>query len=340
MYLSSEKMKELFRKVSDGSATEKEKEELAILMQENISPADLDTLFPYGEWDVLTEAEMPANIEKRVLDRILMKDRMPQSGVPKGNTKPLFYRSLPAAAAVLLILLSTVLFFITNKNVEEVWITAVATNGEHKVVKLPDSSCVLLNAGSELRYSGSFNNDQRVVELRGEAYFDITPDKDLPFIVNAGKLQTTVLGTSFNVQAYDTDNEVAVTVLTGKVKIETVDDLNGGKQGAVLTAGKQVRYRSGSGEFAIQEADTLAAAGWKDHFLVFNEVNLSDILTVLGREYDVHFEVDNPKILLCKYAVTFDHISLNEVLAKLELLGELEFSVKGKNIMVTGNPCK
>lgn len=98
-------------------------------------------------------------------------------------------------------------------------VTVHTLTGESKLVQLPDGTKIWLNPSSSLEYPLVFSNEKREVRLSGEAFFEVARNPDLPFIIHSGMLQTKVLGTSFNIQAYDNQENIAITVVTGKVKV-------------------------------------------------------------------------------------------------------------------------
>lgn len=332
MHMYSEEMKELFDKLLSGTASEEEKERFNALMNQSGENTDLSQLLPFNEWESTNNNDLPDNIRDRVLNRILIQKKHRTVYVSKW-----WYAG--AAAAALLVLLSGSWFFKTERKADVVWISISTANGEQKTILLPDSSQVHLNAGSELSYPSVFPDAERKVELKGEAFFEVTRNTSKPFIVKANTVRTTVLGTSFNVKAYQPDSTVSVTVATGKVKVEAGHSPDFFEKEAVLTPGLGARYSLKSRAFDIGEADTTAARGWKEGLFVFNNESLAAIFTVLERVYNVRFKTNDPALLSCKYAITLDKLNVDEAIAKLNLFGEIVFTRKGDLILVSGKPC-
>ena len=100
----------------------------------------------------------------------------------------------------------------------------IAKNGRKIQQVLPDGSSIWLNAGSSLTYAAGYGKSNREVFLQGEAYFDVAPDKDLPFLVHAGRLTVKVLGTSFNVRAYKEEANIETALIKGKVEVQVDDE--------------------------------------------------------------------------------------------------------------------
>lgn len=170
--------------------------------------------------------------------------------------------------------------------------TAIANNtlqtpkGRQFQVTLPDGSKVWLNAASSLTYPAAFTGNERVVSLTGEAYFEIAASPGRPFIVHGSRQQVQVLGTHFNINAYDNEPGITTTLLQGSVKVVPVTVssplvLQPGEQ-AVLTA--QLSLNS--------QSDVAAAIAWKNGYFNFNKATIPAIMRQVARWYDVEVEYD------------------------------------------------
>ncbi len=151
-------------------------------------------------------------------------------------------------------------------------------------VTLPDGSGVWLNAASSLRYPTSFNNEDRTVELTGEAYFDVTPMAGKPFTVKTGNRQEVlVLGTQFNVSAYPEDPVTATTLLQGKVSV----------QRRVLQPGQQARVSGYTNALQIITADTSQVMAWRNGMFNFENADFREVMQQLERWYDIDVIYEN-----------------------------------------------
>ena len=147
-----------------------------------------------------------------------------KSRVRKQNKKVSFRRSLQFMQRVAAILFIPVLvlsdYFFMQTGKEKVRLVEVRTNpGVVSTFELPDGSKVWVNSDSRLSYGSRFNQKERVLSLEGEAYFEVTPDKDRPFIVETDELAVRALGTSFNVKSYEEEKDVSTVLMTGKVEV-------------------------------------------------------------------------------------------------------------------------
>jgi transmembrane sensor len=314
MALPSDQLKLIFRKLLQGTATEEEKQLIANYLQQEKTEIDLDLLLPYEEWDAAKAGVLPDQIRKRVLSSILPKKR------------PVIIRWLSGVAAAIVIAIASLLF--PEQRKEPAQVTVVAAKGAHRSVVLPDHSIIHLNAGSQVTFPAKFTGKERRVQLTGEAFFEVAPDHTKPFIVQTGAINTTVLGTTFNVQAYAGDEAVAVTVTTGKVKVEANNRM------VVLTPGLRTVYGKNKGSFTVGKADTTTVTGWRQNRLVFEDASLGELCKILGRHYNVEFKAADPAVLNSKYSATFNQLSLEESLDKLRLLGDLQFRQEGNTITI------
>ena len=167
-----------------------------------------------------------------------------------------------------------------------------APAGQMSSIVLPDGTKVQLNSGSKLTYSGGFNSGERVVNLEGEAFFNVTKDKKHPFQIRTKTLDFKVYGTSFNVQAYTDDSEVNTTLVEGSLGIigKTGDEL------ARLVPGENGNYNDSSKKLLISKVDLGLYTSWKDGLVTFRNEKLKDIARKLERWYNVQIVINNPKL--------------------------------------------
>jgi transmembrane sensor len=210
------------------------------------------------------------------------------------------------------------------------WNTVKTPRGGQYQLSLPDGSKVWLNAASSLKFPVSFSGKNRVVQLEGEAYFDVVHNESMPFEVqlyNGAKVQ--VLGTRFNIMAYDEEAELKTTLVQGKVKMLSVK-----KQEALLQPGQQALLNKLQGALQVdKDADIGAAVAWKEGMFKFARTDLRAVMRQLARWYDVQIEYD--KNLAEKYFSGEISRRLNaaEVLSVIEFAG-VHFKIEGKKIIV------
>ncbi|RAJ82112.1 FecR protein [Chitinophaga dinghuensis] len=176
---------------------------------------------------------------------------------------------------------SGLLAFNGTGNTNETTVNTLSTpKGGQYCVILPDGTKVWMNAASELSFPSAFNGRERSVTLTGEAYFEVTGTADRPFIVNTRNQQVQVLGTSFNINAYDNEPMISTTLITGKVKVSA------GNKSAVLLPGEQLQHNSSSWQI-LRNPDTDAVMAWKNGYFSFSNADINTVMKQLERWYDI-----------------------------------------------------
>lgn len=251
------------------------------------------------------------------------------------------YSSRIAAAAAILVLLTLSAYWAipylnntppnTSDSIDQKWLAVNNLLNEPKTVQMPDGSSIVLNSGTSLRYPERF--EPRLIELSGEAFFEVTPDPQRPFEVRFGKdASLKVLGTSFNIRAYEGEEKVAVAVTTGKVAFKTPNQAE-----MQLIAGDAVTYNTSNAK--VQKAPNLNATAWKTQILYFENTELQEILTVLESHFHTKFEIANPDILNCRFKGIFEKESLEDILNSISFSLELDIEIKNKVYYIDGLGC-
>lgn len=191
--------------------------------------------------------------------------------------------------------------------------TLTTPRARHQQVVLPDGSRIWLNAESSIRFPTSFTGITREIELTGEAYFEITPDKTKPFIVNMKQSTVTVLGTHFNVMAYADEPFIETTLLEGSVRFNSND------RQMLLSPGQQSKLSLKNELLLDRHPDLELVMAWRNGFQSFKNANLASILRNVRRWYDVdiQFDSDIPSDLTFSGEVPRE-VSLQQLLRALE----------------------
>lgn len=208
--------------------------------------------------------------------------------------------------------------------------TLVVPRGGEYVLVLSDNTVVHLNAASKLRYPVQFGEGKREVYLEGEAFFDVSKRKvGSEFQVHTRQGQISVLGTSFNVRAYEDEQIEATTLISGKVKVHTPE------KELVIAPGEQC-CADMSGGLTKREVDVYPFIAWKEGIFAFDKQPLEEVMVVIGRWYniDAQFETEQVrKILISGKIKRFS--DFRNVIQLLEMTGNLEFKVDGKQVTVS-----
>lgn len=203
----------------------------------------------------------------------------------------------------------------------------IPRGGEYSIT-LSDGTVVYMNSESELRYPVKFVGNERKVFLSGEAYFDVTSDKDHPFLVELKKSVVKVLGTSFDIRAYEDEDVVMTTLVRGKVAFLSGDKkviLNPGEQGIL----------DQTGEMEKRGVDTYLYTAWKEGVFAFQQERLEEIMKIVSRWYNVNVFWENES----QKEVTFTgkmrrYDDFSKIVTMLEMTGNTEFEIKGNNIFI------
>lgn len=174
------------------------------------------------------------------------------------------------------------------------WITQSTQTGQIKQVTLPDSTHVWLNAASSILYAKGFNQASRKVFLNGEAFFEVAKDKDKPFVIQTQNMTTQVLGTSFNISGYASDDDFHVAVLTGRVEVSRVS-VNSGKSWSpetVLEANQLVTFTKKDGKFDKKSIpDATVYADWRSGKLAFHHTEMQTVVRKLQHIYSLQITI-------------------------------------------------
>ena len=204
----------------------------------------------------------------------------------------------------------------------------VPVGGEYRLL-LADGTVVYMNSESRLKYPVRFTGSERLVELEGEAYFEVERDEERPFVVRTSRLDVTVLGTGFNVMAYKKDARTEVTLVNGKV------DVTSGKISEVLTPNRQFVMNNESGEYEVRTVDADAYAAWKKGTLNFDAMPLEELGDKLARWYGVSFFFSNERLKQLKFTGAFrKYNDMDYILSLIEATTDVTFKINGDAIIV------
>ncbi|GAB3244927.1 FecR family protein [Hymenobacter seoulensis] len=248
---------------------------------------------------------------------------------------------LRVAAAVLLLLGVWGLlrrFWPLSRNPQPV---TVAARAERRQITLPDGSRAWVNRNSTLSYAADFARGARVVQLQGEAFFEVKPDHGRPFTVLANQTRTQVLGTSFNVRAYGAEDSVEVAVVTGRVAFRPVRGLGSVPDSVLLTPGQRGVIHRVLPSAAVQKpiVDPNFRA-WQRQELVFDNQPLAELARTLARYYDTPVTLGNPAIGACRFTGTFARAELPQVLRVVSLSANLTVRRTATGYLLDGPGCR
>lgn len=306
-------MQALIRKIQENTATA---EELRRFLHMTKQPA-MDELLPYGEWQQTDGEALPPGLKEKVIQ-----------AAPQRRTRPLkFYlrKALPYAAAVMLLLALHQLLPRIGQRAPAL-LAVASKDGEIKRITLPDSTTVVLNARSTIRYSAT-PDTLREVFLEGEAWFDVRPNEHKPFVVHSGTLSTLVLGTSFNIRAYPGETQ-QLGVVSGKVQVSAPE----GKS-VLLIKGDQVTYDA-TASFDRIATDPQQMSSWQKGVIDMNNLTLQQVAAILERWYSVKVVLLSPGIGQHVLSGTQTNSSLTATLESICFVYNLQYVQDGQLIKI------
>jgi len=237
-------------------------------------------------------------------------------------------------AAVFLVLIAAVSvayfvfpFFLNNK---------IVTNGTVQSIELPDGTNVTLNANTTFIYPKKFKDNVRKVTLKGEAFFDVKPDPEKPFIISAKEAAVEVMGTSFNVNAYDRNEDITVVVSTGTVALYITSN----------PSEKLILQEGIMGILNIEDQSLIKRANtdrnflaWKTKQIIFENETLNKVVQKLEDVYRTRIIVNNPALNNCRITASFDQQSIQSVIKVIEETLDIEFKEGDNTYLIDGKGC-
>ncbi len=230
-------------------------------------------------------------------------------------------------AAIIAITWGAVEYYGYVKDKDITYTEVVTLNGEKKIVNLPDGTVVNLNSCTRLKYPNRFMNDERRVELIGEAYFSVTKNPDQPFIVKTNRFNVKVLGTKFDVKAYKEDEIEAVSVESGKVQINMPEAM------MRLVANEQALINTRSGDYSKSKEEEKKVATWIKGNLRFKCTPIHDVAKELERVYNCKIQFDAGQEFDNFISGEHDNKTLTAVLQSIEYVTGIKYR-KENNVYI------
>ncbi|MEP3390642.1 MAG: FecR domain-containing protein [Reichenbachiella sp.] len=233
-----------------------------------------------------------------------------------------------AAVITLIVGLGFIVFQYQNQSEQ---LIAKTTDGEIRKLELADGSIIWLNENSTFSYSKKMNEDQRVVSLDGQAYFDVAKDSERPFVILGEKATVEVLGTSFDLVSKATYANVNVT--SGRVAFGSSSDE---EVKVILEKGNQATFNGN--KLAKNDSFNDNASSWMTKDFMFKSAPLSQVAETLSEHFNVKIKVDEA-IKNCLITSSFEDKELDEILSTFEAIANIKNERNGKTIKLTGPGC-
>ena len=323
-------IRDIIKEGKSDTSSQKQKQELLSLFHQS----EVEFKFKNQLLDDLNETE-PSLKDKLFFDDLFekfwRKRKIELATQPQKNRFVIRFAQWAAILAVGLIL--GYYFNSLQKASSPIYYTSVAPKGSVSEMILPDGSHIFLNSGSEIKYTVDGTDGMREIFLNGEAWFQVEKMERKPFLVHTSFYDVQVTGTSFNVKAYPEDKEVITTLEEGTVLVKSSDNLKLAEE-AELKPGEQLVYSKESKKISITEVNTNWYTSWKDNKLVFVNMSLKDLKTLLERKYGVDIEFSDQSILNYHYDGTLKNETILEVLEILENTLPIQYQIVGQKIVI------
>ncbi|HLN55051.1 MAG TPA: FecR family protein [Bacteroidales bacterium] len=232
--------------------------------------------------------------------------------------------------------------------------------GSRSEIKLPDGTSVILNAGSTLRYRNDFNQNNRDLDLYGEAYFKVAKNTEIPLVVTAGYIDVIAVGTEFNIKAYPEENTIETTLIEGKVEIANSNDNVNEEELLDLAPNQKAIFYKGEDEYKLEnivkedkprpvepflenimispKADVEKTIAWTEGRLIFRGESLDNLGIDLQRKYDVKFVFVDEGLKKYRFTGILRDETLEQVMNVIKLTAPIDFTIEGKTVYLFTDP--
>lgn len=317
-----------------GEASEEELRQLERMLA---SEKELAARYNYMQqyWNIHengTEADVESSLNK-----LLAKIEVPVVDIKKRKISRYW---IAAAAAVLILTGAGTVFFFHGEKiaVDKRSVALVEKNnakGTKSVLKLSDGTKIWLNADSRLQYPAVFKDGAREVSLSGEAFFDVAKDAAKPFIIHLSNGTVNVLGTSFNVRAYDNENKVETSVATGKVAfIPRYQDPKKKQDTLFITPDRKLKYIYSAEELVIRPSSAIEDKAWTEGKLIFKSMTWEEIALELERSFGKKIIFSDDEIKKYRLTGSFQDNSLDEILYYLAKTADFDYEIRDQDVKI------
>lgn len=250
------------------------------------------------------------------------------------NLRKRFWLKASAIAASIALLLGVsnyISYHEGYKNQNSQMVEMANPMGMRSSIVLSDGTRVILNAGTTLSYPAAFVSSQREVKVNGEAFFEVSHDKDHPFIVSAENVKVKVLGTKFNVKAYKEDDHIEVTLTEGKVGV----GLGEHHDMMYISPGQQALFNKMKQSFSKYEVNLDYYTSWKEGKFYFKSVTFLEIAKQLERRFNVHISVEPAKLQRTVFSGDFVRgENLEQILRIITADKRTDYTMRGDSICI------
>ncbi|NMA73753.1 MAG: DUF4974 domain-containing protein [Bacteroidales bacterium] len=270
--------------------------------------------------------EIDEKVKKRMLNHIQSqineekKTKRIRSQTKQSNKYSLRWIVNVAAILLPVVLMVGVYFYSQTQEVD--YLTVSAGMGEKAGLSLPDGSKISINSGSKVIYSTAYNKEERILELHGEGYFEISPNPSKPFIVQCGDIKVKVLGTVFGINAYDDDSTISVVLNSGKVEFISP------RESLIMQPNDRVTYNRDTQQIHTEKVNAEDYMDWRQNRIRFENETLEHIMKVISRMHNTDIVFDDTQLAQQKFTGTINNVSVQSALKALSLTAPIRYEVR------------
>lgn len=317
-----EQFEKLFENYLNSSLSEKELAQLTDIIKkgthDNFIKEKINILLAEKQSTVLLDKDRGDSILEYILSKSPTEEKVISISSRKQLNKKIIRVLFTAAAVIMVFFTVKSIFFYSNNKINivptpEVSIEKPSSLLSYKgkqLIHLPDGSTIILNENSSVKYDqNTFGNKTREVILSGEAYFDIKHNEKKPFIVHTGKINTKVLGTAFNINAYKSSDNIEVTVERGRVQVGNDKNVY-----AIITPNQQIKVNTETLSYVQNNVKAEDVLIWKSSYLILDNISMESAISLISEKYNVPIKLANENIKKCQITASFlneedlDHI--------------------------------
>lgn len=283
-------------------------------------------------WSTLSSEESCIVPDKEAFFNQL-REKFPQHAPPKITSFTKTITWVKIVAGILLIAGAAILVNVLNKKEPRKIVHSITRQTQETIINdtLPDGSLAVISNNSQLQYPHEFTSSAREVQLNGEAWFNVKPNAEKPFIITAGPLQIKVIGTSFNVRTSKDIIEVAVK--TGVVLMyNNLDSIT-------VKAGQKGTYQISTRQFAIKERFSPNEVAYATKYFNFENATLKEITGQLQKAYGIKIVITNKNLENCTLSSSFDNKPIEYIFDVLAMTLNIQYRIEQKTVFISGNSC-
>ncbi len=306
-----EELKKLVEKYLNHSATAADRLRICEWLE-----SDIDARLWFQSQIDASNPEFDDEVKEGILDNIYSES---SSVTPKHSWR--YYMLSVAACFVAVVATVGAMYYFMTSPFEDKTFTVYTNTGNKSFVTLPDGTEVNLNTKSKITFFYDEATDSRVVNLSGEAYFDVAKDAEHPFYVQADNVKVECLGTKFNVNAYPESSSISVALTDGKVNVVS------GSENMVISPDTRVSYDKKTGRMSKQSVEAINYCEWMNGYAYFNNERFDDITKMISRNYGVTVNITSPELKNEKFTGTIYQTDIHKVLSVLTAASGAKYEI-------------